>query len=613
MGPYGGTATSVAIDPSNPKTVLLGARNSIIFQSRDAGATWTRLPFPRHFLGTVQSLVVDPTQSQYYYAAVAADGSPNGGVWMSTDAGRTWKIAKDTVGTSAEALAISPRDPKVLVAGTHQGVWRTRDGGKAWERISAPWNHEMRVITSVAIDPANPEVIYAGTPHLPWKTEDGGKTWNSIHEGMIDDTDVFSIFIDPEKPSRVLASACSGIYRSEDGGGGWTKFKGIPGTFRRTHVIRAAPGNPNVIYAGTTLGLLKSTDGGANFKRMNSHVVMSMAFDPENSNVLYLATEGSGLLKSTDGGQTTKALNQGFVNRKVLDVTLAGDRLYANTIQDGDAGGVFASGDHGSSWQLTANAEAIGDNHIHRVAGHPDNPQILYAANERRLWRSADAGKTWKAVRLPVVAKVDSVRVSALQMLPGKAPALYLGSDHGLWRSTDEAKTWTLVPITKANRTPNVLTLRVAAPRMLVQTGDTLYLSEDSGATWHPLSLLFSTSLIYDIAMSGRAEDPILLATAKGLYGSVDGGRTWTPRSRGLEPGTVTSVHFHPAQPGVVWLVQFGRLYESEDQGLTWKKVEGGEIRESSIRSLWSTPRIPNRLFALTPDLGMFYLDLSST
>ena len=73
-------------------------------------------------------------------------------------------------------------------------------------------------------------MIYAGTSHLPWKTSDNGKTWESIHSGMIDDSDVFSIYIDPRSPKQVFASACSGIYQSPNGGEMWRKMMGIPNT-----------------------------------------------------------------------------------------------------------------------------------------------------------------------------------------------------------------------------------------------------------------------------------------------------------------------------------------------------------------------------------------------
>jgi photosystem II stability/assembly factor-like uncharacterized protein len=610
VGPYGGSATAIAVDPSNPSTLLVGARNSLIYRSEDQGASWWRLPFPRHFLGTVSAVAVDPADPKRYYAAVSAAHSYYGGLWSSEDAGQTWNLSEDLQGKSAEAIAIWAKDPNLVVVGTRDGVWRTRNRGVSWERISAPWNHEMRIITAVAIDPVNPDIIYAGTTHLPWKTVNGGQDWKIIHTGMLDDSDVFSIFIDPGKPEFVLASACSGIYRSESAGEKWTKFPGIPASHRRTHVIRLHPNKRNVIFAGTTLGLLKSANGGAVFRQVNNLHILSMVFDPTNPERIYFATERAGLWRSEDGGETVKPWNHGFVNRKVLDLTEAGGRLYANTIQDGEAGGVYASDDGGHTWDLAANAGRVGDNHVQSVAGHPSKPEVVFAANERRLLRTLDGGKTWKPLVLP--GRAGQTRVGAVHVVEQKTAVVFLGTNQGLYRSADLGATWQPVALSKASIPMPVTGLVAAGARILVRTAHALYMSEDTGAAWRPLNLLFPTSQIYDIALSERPADPILLATAKGLFRSEDGGRTWFQKDHGLVEGTVSSVRYQPGGRGRAWAVQFSRLFSSTDGGVNWDIVEGGEILESTIRTLWAGIAHPGRLFALTPDLGMFYLDLQS-
>lgn len=614
-GPWGGSATSVAIDSSNPKRMLLGGRNSLIYFSDDEGANWRRLNFPRHFLGTVRSVSFDQTNPNVFLAAVNAENSGFGGVWRSEDAGQSWQLPESIAGASSEALLRWGKDPRIVLAGTHQGVWRSDDGGLTWSRISHPWNHEMRVITALAIDPANSNVIYAGTPHLPWKSTDGGATWNSIHDGMLDDSDVFSISIDPERPQYILASACSGIYRSDSGGSQWTRFKGIPASHRRTHVVRRHPSNPSVIYAGTTLGLLRSTDGGAIFKQLNQLHILSMVFHPTKPGLFYMATEQAGLWRTEDGGVTASPVNTGFVNRKVLNIVSAGGRLFLNTIQDGNAGGVFQSANDGSNWDLVANASRVGDNHLHHLAGHPSDVNILFAANERRLYRTMDGARTWSILPLPAIAQSRAIRISALAVLaarpgPKTGAPLLMGSDQGLWRTENAGASWTLVAITKVDRMPNVLSLTAAGERIVVRTSNTLYVSEDAGASWRPIALLLPTSVIYDIALSPLPADPILLATAKGLFASDDGGRSWSQRTTGIEDGTVSTVRFQSGHPGSVFLVQFGRLYASADSGASWILVGNGEIPESSIRRLWTTSAQPRRLFALTPDMGLFYLDL---
>ncbi len=182
-GPWGGSATAIAVDPSNPDHLLAGARSSLLFQSTDGGDHWNRLPFPRHFLGAVSSVMVDASDSKRYLAALSLQGSPYGGVWYSDDSGANWTQSEGVAGSSAEAITAWSRDPKRIVAGTRNGVWLSTDGARSFKRISAPWNHELRGVTAVAFDPKDSDIIYAGTTHLPWKTIDGGANWRSVHEG----------------------------------------------------------------------------------------------------------------------------------------------------------------------------------------------------------------------------------------------------------------------------------------------------------------------------------------------------------------------------------------------------------------------------------------------
>ena len=79
-------------------------------------------------------------------------------------------------------MAISASDSKVLVVGALDGVFRTTNGGNSWEPIS-PGQAEIKNIESIAIDPKNPDVVYAGTWHLAWKTADGGANWHHINKG----------------------------------------------------------------------------------------------------------------------------------------------------------------------------------------------------------------------------------------------------------------------------------------------------------------------------------------------------------------------------------------------------------------------------------------------
>ena len=104
------------------------------------------------------------------------------------------------MGSRFERLTAAPSDPKILVAGTLKGVYRSTDGGEHWQLISPEGSQEIHEVESIAIDPVDPQIIYAGTWHLPWKTTDGGEHWTNIKQGIIDDSDVFSIIVDPKDP-----------------------------------------------------------------------------------------------------------------------------------------------------------------------------------------------------------------------------------------------------------------------------------------------------------------------------------------------------------------------------------------------------------------------------
>ncbi len=153
----------------------------------------------------------------------------------------------------------------------------------------------------MAIDPRNPLIIYAGTWHLPWKTVDGGAHWFNIKQGVIDDSDVFSIILDHSNPSTVYASACSGIYKSENAGELFHKVQGIPGSARRTRVLEQDPADAQAVYAGTTEGLWKTSDGGKNFHLISppNYILNDVLVDPRQPRRVLIATDRSGVFPAT--------------------------------------------------------------------------------------------------------------------------------------------------------------------------------------------------------------------------------------------------------------------------------------------------------------------------
>ena len=135
-GPFGGSARAIAIDPQNGRTLIAGSRDSLLFRSDDAGASWRLLPFPRGTPGVFNSVLIDPNESPHYYAGLDAGDSPDSGVYESKDGGETWQALAGIRGSRIESLALSPIDSGTIAAGTSKGVFLSADRGATWRRIS---------------------------------------------------------------------------------------------------------------------------------------------------------------------------------------------------------------------------------------------------------------------------------------------------------------------------------------------------------------------------------------------------------------------------------------------------------------------------------------------
>ena len=614
-GPFGGSARALAIDPQNRDVLLAGSRDSLLFRSDDGALSWHLLPFSGA-PGTFNALIIHPRETGHFYAGLDAGDSPDSGVWESQDGGQTWKAQPGLRGARIESLAMWSGDPHVLAAGTAKGVFFSADAGQSWSRISRENDNEMQDITALAFDPRDSKVIYAGTPHLPWKTVDGGVTWRSIHNGLIDDSDIFSIRVNPQRPELVVASACSGIYRSNNGGDSWVKLQGIPGTHRRTHIISEDPAVPDVIYAGTTLGLFKSPDTGKTWRHLTAEQVNWMVFDPIDPRTLYLATEYAGILKSTNSGETFLPVNAGFVNHRLSEIAGTGTALFASSGYEGRFGGVFASIDGGLNWTLRANEEALAGRNLNSLVVTPSHTGLLFAASEDGVIKSLDSGKTWtRLLAQPRVAPAPSgsLRVNALRAVQnGKLTLLLAGTDSGLFLSSTSGATWQQVKTPGIAGVPvmAIYTSPQATSRLAIATRSGLFVTEDSGVTWHTAFLPGDTYYLYDLALPADADAPILAATSRGVLQSLDSGRNWTLITNGIPASTVESVRFHPEQKLEAFLVQYGKIYQSLDGGTSWRLFPSDGLENSSVRRLWVAPGLPGRLIALSAARGALIFDL---
>lgn len=605
FGPDGGDARSFAVDPRDAAHLFLGTANGWMYESRNGGGEWRRLAQvgQRDDL-VLDHIVVDPADPKHVLVATWALGKPDGGLFASHDAGVHWAVAEDLKGQSVLSLAGAPSDPKIFVAGTLDGVYRSADSGEHWALISPAGSKELHEVESVAIDPVDPQVIYAGTWHLPWKTADGGQNWSNMKDGIIDDSDVFSIIVDPKQPQTVYASACSGIYKSENAGALFRKIQGIPSTARRTRVLKQSVQDPNTVFAGTTEGLFRTEDAGANWSRMTDPnvIVNDVLIDPADAKHVLLATDRAGILASRDGGVSFEASNKGFSARQVSSYAAIASRpgtVFVGVVNDKEFGGVFESETGGLSWfQRSGGLEG---RDVFSLAEAPD--AVLLAGTSHGIFRlendvwvrsevlgiaEAAASRDEKGAPKQTL-RAAPVKPSAGVAQPGKTikgkrPApTKKGAQHGtakhvLFLLQSPNKSSSPAKGKPKNRKASVAKGTAAKTKngsaaKVRPTQGALGARPGKGVTaLKPTVVQPASPKVLDGGAFGfaRQGDTMYAATLDGLLSSTDAGKSWRPA-----PGVPAKEwRYVSVAKGVLAVADLKSLLRSTDNGQTWTALD---------------------------------------
>jgi photosystem II stability/assembly factor-like uncharacterized protein len=428
-GLHGADVRALIVDPRDPDTLFLGTSGGEVYVSRDGAKSWTSprngIPFPGY---VVDNLVLD-AKGHLWAAAWGLWGG--GAIAMSADGGKSW-IRRDAglEDFSVRAIAIDPNDPSFVIAGGLTGVYRSTDGGKAWEQISDQINVE-----SLAIDPRTNQRMYIGTWRQGWRTDDGGKSWKHIAEGMVLDTDMFSIYVDPANADNVWVATCGWVYNSKNTGDLWTRYKdGFDN--RRIHDVKIDPNDPNVIYAGSVAGLYRSTDGGTKFGVISDAglVINSVVLHPKRPDRIILGIEGDGVYVSEDRGQTFARSSEGLYNLRIT--TIAPDpfhrnRVYAAVVFGGAASGIYRSNDGGLAWER-ASKVPLPEVLTLTIASEADADVKFLAGTEKGFFWSNDGEQWTQAEPAGFPIRVDKiVRFNRTRSFAATAEGVFTTKDGG--------------------------------------------------------------------------------------------------------------------------------------------------------------------------------------
>lgn len=601
IGPSGGNAHALAVDPLSPGTVYAGTSRGVL-KSTDGGANWRAA---NSGLRVSSTLVIDSRNPNTIYAGGSAAGQP--GIFKSTDGGASWLPAFSGLESSVQevqSVAIDPRNSGTIYAGTlacfqpsgiagyvdggenlcgRSGVFKSTNGGATWTAASAglPWDSRTGgAITALAVDPRDSNTVYASAREGVFKTANGGAAWTRI-AGIVAGT---VLFIDPRSSGTIYLATWNGVFKTIDGGVNWIGVgAGLPDDCCGSFAID--PGNPGTMYVGGRYGVYKSTGSGANWTSAALAVPrdvvenplanipsIGLAVDPHSPGTVYAATPGLGLFKSTDQASSWSPVNSGLTATFIYAV--AADAQNPGTIYAGTLTGLFKTTDGGVNWIAPSSGLPAG-RIVESIAIDPQDSSTLYAAMSgvlgfdpfgRRsggIFKSMDGGATWTTIG-PQVG--SSYLFPSLTIDPHDPRTVYAGLSQGgfgaaspagrtgILKSQDGGTTWMAV-----GPFPNEVQSVVIDPQhpsnVYGVAGQVIFKSANGGENWEDLGAPrgkpmpespcddCDTPFLADIgafAIDPRQPHTLYAGGYAGVSKSTDGGASWKVMNDGLPPLTGT-------------------------------------------------------------------------
>jgi photosystem II stability/assembly factor-like uncharacterized protein len=638
IGPFrGGRVLAVAGIPGDPEHFYFGSVNGGVWETRDAGRTWQPI-FDDQPIGSIGAIAIAPSNPKVIYAGsgesdMRSDISQGNGMYRSDDGGKTWSHIGLADSQQLARIRVHPTDPNAVYVAAlghpygpnaERGVFRSRDGGKSWQRVLSRNNDSDTGAIDLAFEPENPSVMYAAlwqTRRTPWsvyppsngpgtglfKSTDGGDTWTEIKgHGFPEKPGRIGLAVAPSNPRRVYAivdAPAGGMYRSDDAGATWTRTSADPHIWSRGWYfgeIAVEPDNQDVVYS-MNVNLYRSDDGGKTFAPIKGAPggddYHALWIDPQTPARRILGVD-QGAVVSVNGGKTWSSWhNQPTAQLYHVSTDNAFPYRVYGAQQDSGAASLPSRTNTIDGIALMHFRETTAGGESDMIAPDPRDPEVIYGGRVDRLdlrtqqTRPVDptfahlAGNERRTWTLPLVFSVRDPRV------------LYFANQR-LHRTEDGGEHWTII-------SPDLTAVDPGTPPNLDPT--TAALHQQTGPR---------RGVIYAIAPSRVADHDLWVGTDDGLiWRTRDEGAHWqnvTPAglTAWSKIGILDASHFDAETAYAA--VDRHRLddfrpyiYRTHDGGKSWKLIVNGIPANQAVNVVREDSAVKGLLYAGT-ERGVF-------
>jgi photosystem II stability/assembly factor-like uncharacterized protein len=655
IGPatMGGRINDIEAVTSDPRIIYVAAASGGIFKSVNSGTSWTPI-FDNEAVPTVGDIAIAPSDPSIIWAGTGESNnrqssSWGGGVYKSTDAGKTWQMMGLAETHHIARVVIHPTDPNIVyVAATgklwsesaERGVYKTSDGGKTWQLVLKVNNNTGA--TDIAIDPESPGTIYAamyqrrrtvfgfngsGEGSALYKTTDGGANWKKLVNGLpyntenapmprpenLLETGRISIAVYRKDTNIVYATvehANGGVFRSNDKGETWTKMGDTNPRPMYFSQIRIDPKNDQRIWlAGVTMQY--SEDGGrtfsGNFARAPHADTHGIWINPNDSNHLIIGNDG-GINITYDRGRTWDYAN-----------TIPLGQFYEIGVDMNMPYRVCGGLQDNNTWcgpSMSFNPRGITNDDWFTIGGgdgfyaqpDPNDPNTIYAESQdgNLLRRNTLTGES-KSIRPREAEGEKRYRFqwnSPIVISAFNSNTIYYAGNF-VFKSTNRGDAWTKIsPDLTTNVDRNTLPIMGKVP-------DRNTRSRHDGVQQYPTITTISESPVNQNVLWAGTDDGNLQVTK-------DGGANWknvVDKVPGVPKGTYVSRVVASRQNDATAYATFDGhrmgdfkvyVYMTTDYGESWKNITSNLPQNNGIANvIREHPRNPNLLFVGT-EYGAF-------